>query len=145
MRCFSIDLMFLTMLSGYFNKFIDTNGKFKESLTNDAKGMLSLYEAAHLRYHGEDILEEALAFTKAHLKSLAHKSSPSMSKQINSALEMPLHKGMPRLQARNYISFYQEGEFRNHNLLLFAKLDFNRVQLLHQKELSYLLRYIIVK
>lgn len=114
-------------------------------MINDAKGILSLYEAAHLRYHGEEILEKALTFTKAHLKSLAQKSCPSMSKQINKALETPLLKGMPRLEVHNYISFYQEDESRNHNLLLFAKLEFNRVQLLHQKELSYLSRYITIK
>ncbi|KAL5737408.1 hypothetical protein ACOSP7_030169 [Xanthoceras sorbifolium] len=47
-----------------FNKFKDKSGTFKETLTNDAKEMLSLYEAAHLRHHGEDILEEALVFSK---------------------------------------------------------------------------------
>ncbi|KAL5803908.1 hypothetical protein ACOSQ3_030708 [Xanthoceras sorbifolium] len=124
--------------SGTFNKFNDNNGEFKENLTNDAKGMLSLYEATHLRHHGEDILEKALVFSKAHLKSLAEKSSPHLAKQIINALEIPLHKGMPRLEALKYISFYQEDESRNETLLLSAKLDFNRVQLLHQQELCHL-------
>ncbi|KAH7544508.1 hypothetical protein JRO89_XS15G0177800 [Xanthoceras sorbifolium] len=126
-----------------FNKFKDNNGEFKENLTNDAKGMLSLYEATHLRHHGEDILEKALVFSKAHLKSLAEKSSPHLAKQIINALEIPLHKGMPRLEALKYISFYQEDESRNETLLLFAKLDFNRVQLLHQQELCHLSRWDI--
>ncbi|KAK3219349.1 hypothetical protein Dsin_013319 [Dipteronia sinensis] len=121
-----------------FNKFKDSDGKFKEILTSDAKGMLSLYEAAHLRRHGEDILEEALVFSKVHLQFLAEKSSLNVAKQIMDALEMPLHKGMPRLEARKYISFYQVDDSRNHTLLLFAKLDFNRLQLLHQQELSHL-------
>ena len=34
----------------------------QESLNSDVRGMLSLYEATHLRVHGEDILDEALAF-----------------------------------------------------------------------------------
>ncbi|KAL5803912.1 hypothetical protein ACOSQ3_030712 [Xanthoceras sorbifolium] len=124
--------------SNTFNKFKDNKGEFKENLTSDAKGMLSLYEATHLRHHGEDILEEALVFSKAHLKSLAEISSPHLAKQIINALEIPLHKGMPRLDALKYISFYQEDASRNENLLLFAKLDFNRVQLLHQQELCHL-------
>ncbi|KAI9186484.1 hypothetical protein LWI28_017722 [Acer negundo] len=105
--------------------------------------MLSLYEATHLRHHGEDILEEALIFSKAHLKSFAEKSSTHfLAKQIINALEIPLHKGMPRLEALKYISFYQEDyESRNETLLLFAKLDFNRVQLLHQQEISHLSRW----
>ena len=41
-----------------------------EDLSNEAEGLLSLYEAAHLRVHGEDILEEALAFTTCHLEHL---------------------------------------------------------------------------
>ncbi|KAL5832382.1 hypothetical protein ACOSQ4_017736 [Xanthoceras sorbifolium] len=138
---------------GVFDKFIDDDGKFKETLTKDAKGMLSLYDAAHLRVHGEDILEEALAFTKAHLKTYSSAASEDRSsstshlaKQIMKALEMPLHKGIPRLEALQYmISFCGEevGEKNDQtsSLLLFAKLDFNRVQLLHQQELYHLTRW----
>ncbi|XP_060672620.1 sesquiterpene synthase 2-like [Ziziphus jujuba] len=43
-----------------FNKFKDGDGEFKASLTVDIPSMLSLYEAAHLRMHGEEILDEAL-------------------------------------------------------------------------------------
>ncbi|KAH7544502.1 hypothetical protein JRO89_XS15G0176500 [Xanthoceras sorbifolium] len=121
-----------------FNKFMNSDGKFNENLTNDVKGILSLYEATHLRLHGEDILEEALAFSKTHLKSLAEKASPHFAKQIINALELPLHKSMPRLEALKYISFYQEDESRDETLLLFAKLDFSWVQLLHQHELGQL-------
>ncbi|KAJ4705688.1 Terpene synthase [Melia azedarach] len=48
-----------------FNKFKDEEGKFfKESLKKDVEGIRSLYEAAHLSIRGEEILDEALAFTK---------------------------------------------------------------------------------
>ena len=43
-------------------KFKCENGSFKESLIADVPGMLGLYEATHLRVHGEDILKEALVF-----------------------------------------------------------------------------------
>ncbi|XP_031247789.1 probable terpene synthase 6 [Pistacia vera] len=125
-----------------FNKLKNSDGMFKESLTNDVRGMLSLYEAIHLRLHGEEILEEALDFTTSHLKSLAEKSSPHLAKHIMNALDLPLHQGIPRLEARQYISFYEEDhEFRNETLLMFAKLDFNRVQLLHKQEMKYLTRW----
>ncbi|KAL5745208.1 hypothetical protein ACOSP7_026354 [Xanthoceras sorbifolium] len=123
--------------SGVFDKFKEDDGRFKETLTSDARGMLSLYEATHLRVHGEDILEEALAFSKAHLKSLAEKSSPHMAKQILKALDLPMHKDIPRLETLHFISIYGEEESRNETLLLFAKLDFNRVQLLHQQEIAH--------
>ena len=124
-----------------FDKFTNNDGKFKKSLIDDVRGMLSLYEAAYLRVKGESILDEALAFTKANLKSLALKSSPRLEKQIMNALDQPLHKCPPRLAARNYISIYDEEESRNEALLKFAKLDFNRVQVLHKQEISHVARY----
>ncbi|KAL5779111.1 hypothetical protein ACOSQ2_009848 [Xanthoceras sorbifolium] len=124
-----------------FNKFKEGDGKFKKYLTNDARGMLSLYEASYLRINGEDILDEALAFTKAHLNSLCEKSSPHLKTKIIKALKMPLNKRIPRQEAVEYISVYEEEESRDETLLLFAKLDFNRVQLLHQQEISHLISW----
>ncbi|KAK9026061.1 hypothetical protein V6N11_038909 [Hibiscus sabdariffa] len=89
-----------------FNKLTDIDGKFKEALIHDVKGMLNLYESAHLRIHGENVLEEALAFTTANLKSLAKKSSPNLAKQIANALDQPLNKCPPRLATRTYVPFY---------------------------------------
>ncbi|KAL6311213.1 hypothetical protein AAG906_000557 [Vitis piasezkii] len=50
--------------------YTDEKGRFKESLINDACGLLGLYEAAHLRVWEEDILDEALAFATTHLESM---------------------------------------------------------------------------
>ncbi|RXI03093.1 hypothetical protein DVH24_003171 [Malus domestica] len=93
-----------------FNKFKDVDdAKFKESLTNDVVGLLSLYQATHLRVHGEDILEEALSSTTTHLESAAHRLSPvPLPKQVMHALYQPLWKGNPRLEARHYFSIYHE-------------------------------------
>ena len=49
---------------------MDKRGRFNETLITNVQGMLALYEVAHLRVHGEDILEEALAFTTTHLKAI---------------------------------------------------------------------------
>ena len=51
-----------------FNKFRDNNVSFKESLIHDVQGMLQLYEATHIRVHGEDLLNKALKFTTTYLK-----------------------------------------------------------------------------
>ncbi|KDP42348.1 hypothetical protein JCGZ_02821 [Jatropha curcas] len=122
--------------SDVFNKFKDRDGKFKESLLSDVKGILSLFEATHLSMPNEAILDEAFAFTKAFLESSAVKSFPNFARHIGSALEQPVHKGIPRLEARKYIDLYEVDESRNETVLELAKLDFNRVQLLHQEELS---------
>uniref|UniRef100_A0A2K1WPM3 Isoprene synthase, chloroplastic n=1 Tax=Populus trichocarpa TaxID=3694 RepID=A0A2K1WPM3_POPTR len=124
-----------------FDKFKDTNGEFKKTIINDVKGILSLYEASFLSVHGEQILDDALVFTKANLESSAMQSSPRLADHIRNALIRPFHKGVPRIEARKYISFYEEEESRNDTLLKFAKIDFNRVQLIHRQELSILSRW----
>ncbi|KAJ4724620.1 Casbene synthase [Melia azedarach] len=81
------------MSCGVFNKFKESDEKFKKSVVSDARGMLSLHEATQLRVHKEDILEEALTFTKAHLTkiSLALYTSPHLAKHITEALEQPFN------------------------------------------------------
>ncbi|XP_038704730.1 probable terpene synthase 6 [Tripterygium wilfordii] len=126
------------------NKFKGNDGKQKATLANVANAMLSLYEASHLSFHGEDILDEALSFSKSWLESLVKSQtiSPHLRQHIMNALEQTYHRGIPRIEARNYISFYQHQDCHNEKLLKFAKLDFNRVQLLHQQELKFLSRIV---
>ncbi|KAM5559429.1 hypothetical protein ABKV19_020869 [Rosa sericea] len=92
--------------SGIFNKFKDANGNFKEGLTSDLPGMLSFYEATHLRMHGEDILEDGLFFTTAHLEFSANDVNHALAAQITQALERPLRKHPERLYARSYMSIF---------------------------------------
>lgn len=128
--------------SDVFTKFMDSsNGKFREELKSDVSGLLSLYEAAHLRVHGEDILKEALVFATTNLNSLvAHLSSP-LKEEVMHALVQPLHLGCPRIEARSFISIYDKYEPRNEILLKFAKLDYNLLQLLHKEELHEITRW----
>ncbi|XP_070003135.1 vetispiradiene synthase 1-like [Nicotiana sylvestris] len=62
----------------HFNQFKDNSGKFKETLLKEVKGLLNLYEAAQVRKHGDEILEEAVIFTKEHLEKIAPKLSSSI-------------------------------------------------------------------
>ncbi|XP_024044718.1 (-)-germacrene D synthase-like [Citrus clementina] len=124
-----------------FNTFEGSDGKFKASLAKDVRGMLSLYEATHLRVHGENILDEALAFTTSHLESVAKQVCSPLAEQVKHALVQPIHKGLERLEARHYIPIYQGESSHNEALLTFAKLDFNGLQKLHQKELGDISRW----
>lgn len=126
--------MFLIIILDVFNKFKDKQGNFNENLSTDVEGMLSLYEASHMMVHEDDILEEALNFTSTHLESIASQSSPSLAAQIEYTLKQALHKNIPRLEARHYISIYEKDPTCDEVLLTFAKLDFNLLQSLHQKE-----------
>ncbi|XVF70658.1 hypothetical protein PTKIN_Ptkin11bG0179900 [Pterospermum kingtungense] len=115
---------------------------FTEALAGDIKGMISLYEANQWRMHEEPILDEALAFATLHLESMANQPiSPYLSEYIINALHQPYHKGMPRVETRQCIKFYEkDDESRNHILLKFATYDFNRVQMHLQQQLSLLSR-----
>ncbi|KAI3456995.1 hypothetical protein Pfo_013658, partial [Paulownia fortunei] len=124
-----------------FSKFIDHDGNFKESLINNVEGMLNLYEATHFGVHGEEILDKALDFSFSHLESLVHQMSNSLSTRVNEALKIPIRKSLTRLGVRKFIFMYQDDEFHNETLLNFAKLDFNMVQKIHQKELSDITRW----
>ncbi|KAI4356604.1 hypothetical protein L6164_000615 [Bauhinia variegata] len=127
--------------SDVFNKFKDAQGKFSRRLTEDIEGILSLYEATHLRVHGEDTLEEALAFTSAHLESMASQLSPSLAAKVKHSLMWPLRKSLSRLEAWHYISAYQEDPSHDEILLTLAKIDFNALQKMHQIELGILTKW----
>ncbi|KAG5601086.1 hypothetical protein H5410_032456 [Solanum commersonii] len=130
------------MSSNVFKKFTEQDGKFKEMLTNDVKGLLSLYEASHLRVRDEEILEEALTFTTTHLKSIvSNLSNNSLKVEVTEALSQPIRMTLARMGARKYISIYEINDAHNYLLLKFAKLDFNMLQKFHQRELSELTRW----
>ncbi|PIN19320.1 Viridiflorene synthase [Handroanthus impetiginosus] len=127
-----------------FENFIEKNGKFKENLRSDIKGLVGLYEAAYLRYHGETILDEALVFSTTNLETIIHKQDLSdaiIIKQAKHALEQSLQRGIPRLEARYFIDFYEEDELKDDSLLRLAKLDFILLQMLHKKELCEVSRW----
>ncbi|KAK7312742.1 hypothetical protein VNO77_36834 [Canavalia gladiata] len=125
-----------------FERFKDENGNFKRNLSKDVKGMLSLYEASFLSYEGEEILDEAKAFSSFHLRNLDEgRSSSILLEEVKHALELPLHRRIQRLEARWYIEFYAKRKDANQVLLLAAKLDFNIVQSTLQKDLQEMSRW----
>ncbi|KAM3344566.1 hypothetical protein P3S68_024275 [Capsicum galapagoense] len=81
-------------------------------------GLVSLYEALHVRIHEEDILEDALDFSTTHLKfATPHLNSP-LKEQVTHALEQSLHKGIPRIEIQFFIlSIYEKQETKNDVLL----------------------------
>uniref|UniRef100_K7LVZ1 Terpene synthase 14 n=1 Tax=Glycine max TaxID=3847 RepID=K7LVZ1_SOYBN len=127
--------------SDVFKKFLDKSGTFKESITNDIWGMLSLYEASYLGAKGEEVLQQAMDFSKAHLhQSLPH-LSPELRKLVAKALTLPRHLRMGRLEARNYMEKYSQATNQIPALMELAKLDFAMVQSMHQKELAEISRW----
>ncbi|KAG6495432.1 hypothetical protein ZIOFF_043256 [Zingiber officinale] len=119
-----------------FNRFKDEEGNFRSTLNEDVKGLLSLYNAAYLRIHGENILDEAISFTKKQLVSSLGKLEQPLLILVSLFLETPLCRRNRRLLTRKYIPIYQVDKSRNDAILELAKLDFNLLQSLHQEELK---------
>ncbi|KAL8261285.1 hypothetical protein R6Q59_025334 [Mikania micrantha] len=93
-------------------------------LTEDVQAMLELYEATYMRVQDEAILDNALVFTKTRLSNIANDPlcDGGLSTQIKEALERPIRKRLPRLDALRYIPIYQQDVSHNKSLLRLAKL-----------------------
>lgn len=122
-----------------FDRFKDdTTGNFSESLSSDPRGLLSLYNAAHMATPGELVLDEAISFSRRHLiESLrgGRLSSP-LEEQVSRALDIPLPRLPKRLETMHYVVEYEKEEGHDAVLLELARLDFELVRFLHLRELK---------
>ncbi|KAK9151944.1 hypothetical protein Syun_010253 [Stephania yunnanensis] len=131
----------------FFSVFKDERGNFKDGVYLDVKGMLSLYEASHLGFEGEETMYKAMAFATKNLK-LIHDDDDddgnieqSLKEEVSHALELPLHWRMSRMDVRWQIDVHNVKYLAKYpSLLELAKLDFNMVQAIHQKELAHMSR-----
>ncbi|KAM3291293.1 (R)-linalool synthase TPS5, chloroplastic isoform X1 [Capsicum chacoense] len=127
------------------NNFQDEHGNLKQSICNDTKGLLKLYEASFLSTENETTLNNATRFTMARLKNYADNHCGDqdnvMASLVLHALEVPRHWMMPRLETEWYIRIYEGMPNANPLLLELAKLDFNIVQATHQQDLRILSRW----
>ncbi|XP_073058246.1 monoterpene synthase TPS4, chloroplastic-like [Primulina eburnea] len=124
-----------------FEKFMDQN--IRKSLIKDKEGLLNFYEASYLGSSDDDILLEAMRFTKTQLKLSVETmgSDCDLSRRISRALELPRHRRMVRLESRWRIEECSRQGIHNSRRLQLAKLEYNNVQLLHQTELFQLTRW----
>ncbi|CAN0913462.1 Probable sesquiterpene synthase [Linum grandiflorum] len=131
--------------SDVFNKLKNEEGKFKEELKSDMEGMLGLYEAGYLGLPEENILVEAVEFTKTWLHSVAAnvelELDQTLAERIKHALNRPLHKGVEKHEQLFFISIYEQDTTHDWSLLRLAKLCFNALQVLYQKELRDLTKW----
>ncbi|XP_014522018.1 probable terpene synthase 2 [Vigna radiata var. radiata] len=127
--------------SDIFKKLKNEEGNFNETLGNDIEGLCSLYEAAQMRTHGDDILEEICDFSKTQLRSLVTQLEPSLVGQVNHCLNHPLNKSVPRFEAKYHMSVYEQHCSHDETLLKFAKVKFNILQRMHQKEIGTITKW----
>ncbi|GMJ10488.1 terpene synthase 03 [Hibiscus trionum] len=96
-----------------FNKFMDTDRKFMDSLGEDVMGLLSLYEASFLGMPEEHVLDEAQNFSAKHLLVLREKMETRIEPE----------------------------RWRRDVLLELAKLNHNILQSIYLKELQELVEW----
>ncbi|KAG6756646.1 hypothetical protein POTOM_040081 [Populus tomentosa] len=88
--------------------------------------------------HDHDLQMVALRFRL--LRQQGHYVScdmcPPLLVKLRHALDQPIHKDLPWLGAKRYISSYEQEASHSEVLLKFAKLNFNFLQNMHQKELA---------
>ncbi|KAJ1382493.1 Terpenoid cyclases/protein prenyltransferase alpha-alpha toroid [Sesbania bispinosa] len=80
-------------------------------------------------------------FSRDHLHQLIPNLSLEVGRYVAKALKVPSHLRMARLEARNYTEEYSHASNQIPSLLQLAKLDFDMVQLLHQRELTEISRW----
>ncbi|CAL4996950.1 unnamed protein product [Urochloa decumbens] len=119
--------------SEVFTSFKDKEGNF---VSDDIKSLLSLYNVAYLRTHGEKVLDEAIIFTRNQLEAVLDSLESTLADEVSHALQTPLFRRVRILETRNYITIYEKEAARNGVILEFAKLNFNLLQLLYCEELK---------
>lgn len=122
-----------TVSPDVFRKFQDKEGNFIDS---DTASLLSLYNAAHLRIHNEEILDEAISFTRKRLQGALEQLESPFAEEVSAALVTPVFKRVGIIEARSYITYYGKEATRNETLLELAKVNFNLQQLNFCKELK---------
>lgn len=115
--------------------------------SDDIKSIISLYEASYLSMKSDTKLHKLIRpFAIEQIRKFVDSDYDDETYNIEvrekaiHALEMPYHWRMRRLETRRYIDAYEKKHDMNHDLIEFAKIDFNIVQTAHQEDLKYVSR-----
>jgi eudesmane-5,11-diol synthase len=127
-----------------FDKFRDDKGSFSKSLLcSNPRGLLSLYNAAHMAVTPEEkVLDDAIAFARSHLvEAMIGELRSPMVEQVSRSFDIPLPRFSRRLESMHYIAEYgQEEEGHDAQILELARLEFELVRSLHLRELREICR-----
>ncbi|RLN03574.1 (S)-beta-macrocarpene synthase-like [Panicum miliaceum] len=130
---------YLLRKSGYnvpSDVFLNSEDKQGNFVDTDIRSLLSLYNAAYLRTHGEPLLDEAISFTRRCLQSGLENLESPLAEEVSCALDTPLFRRVGVLETKNYIPIYEKEATLKEAILEFAKLNFNLLPLLYCEELK---------
>lgn len=122
-----------------FDSFKNEEGEFKQSLVDETRGVLQLYEASFLLTEGESTLELARDFANKILQQKLVNDDIHDSYLVSSirySLDIPIHWRIERLNTSVWIDAYKKSPGMNPTVLELAILDSNIVQAQYQEELK---------
>ncbi|GJN20623.1 hypothetical protein PR202_gb08023 [Eleusine coracana subsp. coracana] len=108
--------------SDVFAKFKDEEGTFAWRNPQD---LLSLYNAAYYRIHGEIILDEAISFSKTCLESIVPylEQEGTFSREITRAFQIPIPRRVKAYEAKFYISVFENENTVDRMILELGKIE----------------------
>ncbi|KAK7843592.1 (E,E)-alpha-farnesene synthase [Quercus suber] len=110
---------------------LDTIASTKKKISK----MLELLEASQLGLEGENILDVARDFSTATLKESISSLDSDLAKQVVHVLKLPSQRRVQWFDVKWHINSYEKDIRMNSSLLELAKLHFDIVQAIHQKDL----------
>ncbi|KAJ4807836.1 S-(+)-linalool synthase [Rhynchospora pubera] len=126
-----------------FQRFMDENGEFKQSLTKDVGGLISLHDASFLNM-GEEILYTANNFTTKHLKLSVEHLGQRSGAVVRHTLKHPHHMSLKQYKARHYLTQVLSSLTRDDASLCMEELarsEFQLNQQLYQDEFNKIKRW----
>ncbi|GAB4831049.1 hypothetical protein Ancab_005061 [Ancistrocladus abbreviatus] len=87
-----------------FNRFKDKDGNFKQELSRDIQGLMSMFEASQLSTEGEDILDEANEFSEKLLNASMKTLHLPLAMAVENALKHPYHKSLAMFTSEDFLN-----------------------------------------
>ncbi|KAL4585495.1 hypothetical protein LXL04_010116 [Taraxacum kok-saghyz] len=119
-----------------FANFKQKNGRFKEEISRDVKGLIALNEASQLSLEGEDILEEAADFSSHALKELMPFLDEDEAIMVKTTLEHSYQRTSSTFMVKKFINHYTGTAMSE-----LAKLELANVRSLHRAEVDQISRW----
>nr|GEU65056.1 (3S,6E)-nerolidol synthase 1-like [Tanacetum cinerariifolium] len=120
-----------------FADFKQKDGKFKEEIAQDVKGLMALYEASQLSLDGERILEEASDFSSGALKDMVPSLDLHQAMIATNTLQHTYQRTSSTFMVKKFMKVYTGTP-----MCELAQLELTtKVQSLHRTELEQISRW----
>ncbi|XP_076920367.1 (3S,6E)-nerolidol synthase 1-like [Bidens hawaiensis] len=119
-----------------FASFKQEDGKFKEEIAEDVKGLMALYEASQVSIEGDNMIEEAADFSSHRLKEMIPSLDQDEAIMVNDTFKYSYQRTSPAFMVKKYIKRYTGTTMSE-----LAELELANVQSLHRTEIDLISRW----